>query len=173
VRPDTPDEGGAPRQFGSYQVVSLLGRGGMGEVFRAHDTKLGRDVAIKTLPPEFASDPDRVSRFQREARTLAALNHTNIAAIYELEESAAGSYLVMALAGDGTLADRLAGGRALTEDDAVRVSTQVAAALDAAHQKGIIHRDLKPANIGVATGGIVKVLDFGLAKLTARCTISC
>src|SRR4030095_15346553 len=94
---DTPVGGDTPKQFGTYEVVSLLGRGGMGEVFLAHDPRLGRDVAIKTLPAEFASDPDRLERFQREARTLAALNHTNIAAIYELEESATTSYLVMEL----------------------------------------------------------------------------
>lgn len=157
-----------PRQFGSYHVVSRLGRGGMGEVFRAHDPRLGRDVAIKTLPPEFATDPERVARFQREARTLAALNHANIAAIYELDESADSSYLVMELVGGGTLADRIAGGNALPEDVALPISVQVAAALDAAHQKGIVHRDLKPANIGLTTEGTVKVLDFGLAKVTSR-----
>ena len=115
--------------------MSLLGRGGMGEVFRAHDPRLGRDVAIKTLPAEFASDPERLSRFQREARTLASLNHTNIAAIYELEESATTSYLVMELAAGGTLADRLVRSGGLAFHDAIRIAVQVAAALDATHQK--------------------------------------
>jgi len=162
---DTPVGGDTPKQFGSYEVVSLLGRGGMGEVFRAHDPRLNRDVAIKTLPAEFASDPARLSRFQREARTLATLNHTNIAAIYELEESATTSYLVMELVAGGTLADWLVRTGALAFDDAIRIAVQVAAALDAAHQKGIVHRDLKPANIGMAPDGTVKVLDFGLAKV--------
>src|SRR5262245_21826538 len=128
------------RQFGSYQVLSLLGTGGMGEVFRAHDPRLGRDVAIKTLPREFAGDAERLSRFQREARILATLNHPNIAAIYELEESAGDHYLVMELVDGETLADRLKRTGPLSRADALRIAAQVAAALDAAHQKGIVHR---------------------------------
>src|SRR5262245_2271961 len=165
MSPDLPPGVAASRQFGSYQVRSLLGRGGMGEVFRAHDTRLGRDVAIKTLPLEFAGDPERLARFQREARTLATLNHPSIAAIYELEESADNNrFLVMELVEGGTLADRLATGP-LPYAEALRIAAQVAGALDAAHQKGIVHRDLKPGNIGLTSGGAVKVLDFGLAKV--------
>jgi Tol biopolymer transport system component len=151
--------------IGPYHVLEKLGEGGMGEVFRAYDTKLGRDVAIKRLPPEFAGDPERLSRFQREARVLAALNHPNIAAIYELEESGGGSYLVMELVDGGTLAGRLARSGPLPFDAALRIAVQVAGALDAAHQKGIVHRDLKPANIGLTAQDTVKVLDFGLAKV--------
>ena len=151
------------RQFGPYRIVSPLGAGGMGEVYRAHDRKLGRDVAIKTLPHEFARDPERLARSRREARTLASLNHPNIAAIYGLEESGDVSCLVLELVEGETLRGPLPIGRALD------YARQVAEALEAAHDKGIIHRDLKPANVkvtGPASGypGRVKVLDFGLAK---------
>ena len=149
--------------LGAYVVVSTLGRGGMGEVYRARDTKLDRDVAIKILPAVFGSDPDRVVRFQREARTLAALNHPNIAAIYGLEERDGATALVLELVEGPTLADRIAQG-AVPLDEALRIATQVADALEAAHERGIIHRDLKPANIKVRRDGTVKVLDFGLAK---------
>ena len=149
--------------IGAYVVVSTLGRGGMGEVYRARDTKLDRDVAIKILPAVFGSDPDRVVRFQREARTLAALNHPNIAAIYGLEERDGATALVLELVEGPTLADRIAQG-AVPLDEALRIATQVADALEAAHERGIIHRDLKPANIKVRRDGTVKVLDFGLAK---------
>ena len=146
------------RKFGPYEVTSPLGAGGMGEVYRAHDSKLGRDVAIKTLPYEFASDPERLARFRREARTLASLNHPNIAAIYGLEESGDVDCLVLELVEGETLRGPLPVERALD------YARQVAEALEAAHAKGIIHRDLKPANIKVTPQGRVKVLDFGLAK---------
>ena len=143
---------------GPYRILSLLGAGGMGEVYQAHDDRLGRDVAIKTLPREFVSDPGRLSRFRREARTLASLNHPNIAAIYGLEESDQGDFLVMELVEGETLRGPLPIATALEHGG------QVAEALGAAHEKGIIHRDLKPANVIVTPQGRVKVLDFGLAK---------
>ena len=146
------------KQVGPYHVVSPLGAGGMGEVYRAHDGKLGRDVALKTLPHEFARDPERLSRLRREARTLASLNHPNIAAIYGLEECEDVDCLVMELV-DGEM---LCG--PLPIQTALERASQVAAALEAAHDKGIIHRDLKPGNVKVTPQGRVKVLDFGLAK---------
>ena len=151
------------RQLGSYQILSLLGAGGMGEVYLARDTKLGREVAIKVLPEAFAQDPERLARFRREARLLAALNHPNIAAIHGLEESDGVHYLVLELVPGETLAERLAAGP-LGIAEALRICGQIAEALEAAHEKGVIHRDLKPANIKVTPEGKVKVLDFGLAK---------
>src|SRR5437588_6424490 len=145
-------------QFGPYEILSPLGAGGMGEVYRAHDSKLGRDVAIKTLPRAFASDPDRLARIRREARLLASLNHPNIAAIYGLEESEGATCLVLELVEGETVQGPLPIHQALD------YARQVAEALDAAHKKGIIHRDLKPANVKVTAEGKVKVLDFGLAK---------
>ena len=139
----------------------------MGEVYQAHDTKLGRDVAIKVLPEAFAHDPDRLSRFQREAKMLAALNHPTIATIYGLEESNGTSYLVMELVSGETLQQRLARKGRLPIEDALGICRQIAEALEAAHDKGIIHRDLKPANVKVTPEGKVKVLDFGLAKAFA------
>jgi serine/threonine protein kinase/Tol biopolymer transport system component len=146
------------QQVGPYRILSRLGAGGMGEVYRAHDSKLGRDVAIKTLPREFARDPDRLARLRREARTLASLNHPNIAAIYGLEESEEADCLVMELVEGENLRGPL------PVEKALECARQVAEALEAAHEKGIIHRDLKPANVRVTPQGRVKVLDFGLAK---------
>jgi hypothetical protein len=149
-----------------YEVLSALGRGGMGEVWRARDTKLGREVAIKTLPEEFARDADRLARFEREAKLLASLNHPNIAAIYGLEEHAGTHFLVLELIEGDTLGDRLNRG-AIPLEDSLKLALQMADALEAAHDKGVIHRDLKPANIKVTPEGQLKVLDFGLAKALA------
>jgi hypothetical protein len=157
-------------RFGVYEIVSPLGAGGMGEVYRARDTRLGRDVAIKILPEPFLSDPDRVARFQREAQLLAALNHPSIAGIYGLEESGETRFLAMELVDGESLAERLwpAGGSkgsALPLAEALAIARQIAEALQAAHEKGIIHRDLKPGNVMLTSDGQVKVLDFGLAKM--------
>jgi serine/threonine protein kinase len=149
-----------------YEITSQIGKGGMGEVYQATDTKLGRDVAIKVLPEEFAQDTDRVARFQREAKLLASLNHPNIAAIYGLEESDGTNFLVMELVEGQTLAERIQGGPVNVEET-LKLGLQIAEALEAAHDKGVIHRDLKPANIKVTPDGKVKVLDFGLAKAFA------
>jgi serine/threonine protein kinase/Tol biopolymer transport system component len=154
------------RQIGNYEFVSLAGAGGMGEVYRSRDTRLKREVAIKVLPGEFSRDPDRVSRFQREAQLLASLNHPNIAAIYNLEEADGLRFLILELVEGETLADRLKRGP-IPLDDALQIATQIAEGLAAAHERGIIHRDLKPANIKVTPEGKVKVLDFGLAKAFA------
>jgi Tol biopolymer transport system component len=150
-------------QLGCYQILSLIGAGGMGEVYQAHDTKLGRDIAIKVLPKAFADDPERLVRFQREARMLAALNHPNIATIYGLEHSDGEHYLVMELVSGVTLAQRISKGPVPLRE-ALKVSCQIAEALEAAHEKGIVHRDLKPANVKLTPEDRVKVLDFGLAK---------
>ena len=155
-------------QFGSYSIRALLGKGGMGEVYRAYDNRLGRDVAIKTLPADFASQSDRLTRFHREARMLAALNHPNIAAIYALEEYAGQTFLIMELVEGDTLAERVARTGALPLEEVLDVAGQVIEAVQAAHAKGIVHRDLKPANIKVTPEGRVKVLDFGLAKAPLR-----
>src|SRR2546426_371514 len=136
----------------------------MGEVYRARDTKLKRDVAIKILPDEFSRDHDRVARFQREAEVLAALNHPNIAAIYDLEEAHGSRYLVLELVEGETLADRIARGP-ISIEEALDIAKNICEALDAAHEKGIIHRDLKPANVKITPDGKVKVLDFGIAKI--------
>ena len=151
-------------QLGPYEVVSVLGAGGMGEVYRARDTRLKREVAIKVLPAALARDPDRLARLQREAEVLATLNHPNIAAIYGFEETPDASGIVMELVEGPTLGDRIVQG-AVPLDEALAITKQIADALDAAHEKGVIHRDLKPANIKVSQGGKVKVLDFGLAKM--------
>jgi serine/threonine-protein kinase len=150
-------------RLGPYEVAAPIGRGGMGEVYRATDTKLKREVAIKVLPAALASDPDRLARFQREAELLASFNHPNIAAVYGLEESNSIRALVMELVEGPTLADRIAQG-AVPVDEALPIAKQIAEALEAAHEQGVIHRDLKPANITVRPDGAVKVLDFGLAK---------
>jgi Tol biopolymer transport system component len=155
------------RRIGVYQVSELLGVGGMGEVYRARDTRLGRDVAIKILPPSLTADPGRLARFEREARLLASLNHPRIGAIYGVEESDGLPALVLELVEGATLADLIARGP-LPLKDALPITRQIAAALDAAHERGIVHRDLKPANIKITSEGVVKVLDFGLAKTAAR-----
>jgi serine/threonine protein kinase len=154
------------KTLGHYQITSQIGKGGMGEVFQAKDHKLGRDVAIKVLPEEFAKDADRVARFQREAKLLASMNHSNIAAIYGLEESSATSFLVLELVEGQTLADRIKTGP-IPVEESLKLALQIAEALEAAHEKGVIHRDLKPSNIKVTPDGKVKVLDFGLAKAYA------
>jgi serine/threonine-protein kinase len=146
-----------------YEVTSHLGTGGMGEVYRATDSKLGRSVAIKLLPEAFSRDADRAARFEREARVLASLNHPNIAAIYGLEESETKRFLVMELVEGDTLADRLQRGP-IPVEESLKLALQIARALESAHEKGVIHRDIKPANIKVTADGKVKVLDFGLAK---------
>ena len=154
------------KQIGVYRIDSLLGAGGMGEVYRARDTKLGRDVAIKFLPRAFTTDPDRLARFEREAHVLASLNHPHIGAIYGLEEADGAPALVLELV-EGELSQRIARG-AIPMDEALTIAKQIADALDAAHEKGIVHRDLKPANIKITPDGVVKVLDFGLAKALDR-----
>ena len=157
------------RQIGPYTIVAPLGAGGMGEVYRARDSKLGRDVAIKILPAHFTADPERRARFAREARMLATLNHPHIGAIYGLEESDGITALVLELVEGPTLADRLERGP-LPLAEALAIARQIAEALEAAHEKGIVHRDLKPANIVLQGGATAvsdvraKVLDFGLAK---------
>src|SRR5262245_6931547 len=150
-------------RIGPYEVTSLLGEGGMGVVFRAHDTKLQRDIALKLLPDHFANDPERLARFQREARILASLNHPNIAQIYGLEDSTPQRCIVMELVDGETLRERLRRGP-IPIDEALPIAKQIAVALEAAHEKGIIHRDLKPANVKITADGQVKVLDFGLAR---------
>jgi serine/threonine-protein kinase len=155
---------GPGTRLGPYEIQSALGAGGMGEVYRAKDTKLGRDVAIKVLPSSLTSDPERLARFGREAQVLASLNHPNIAAIHHLETTGDAPALVMELVEGESLADRIARGP-VPIDEALPIAKQIAEALEAAHEQGVIHRDLKPANIKVRPDGTVKVLDFGLAKL--------
>src|SRR6516165_4700635 len=150
-------------QLGSHEITALLGKGGMGEVYRARDLKLKREVAIKILPDEFSRDADRVSRFQREAEVLASLNHPNIAAIYDLEEASGSRYLVLELVEGETLADRIARGP-IPVEEALADAKKICEALETAHERGVIHRDLKPANVKINSEGKVKVLDFGLAK---------
>src|SRR6516164_5420364 len=152
-------------QLGSHEITALLGKGGMGEVYRARDTKLKREVAIKILPDEFSRDPERVARFQLEAEVLASLNHPNIAAIYDLEEANGSRFLVLELVEGDTLADILKKRGALPVDEALGIAAQICEGLEAAAGKGIIHRDLKPANIEVTPEGEVKLLDFGLARI--------
>ena len=152
------------RRLGSFTIQSLLGAGGMGEVYRARDSRLDRDVAIKILPEVWLVDPDRRTRFDREARLLAALNHPHVGAIYGVEDVDGVRALVLELVEGPTLAERLERG-ALPLKEALTIASQIAEALDAAHQSGIVHRDLKPANIKIRHDGHVKVLDFGLAKI--------
>jgi serine/threonine protein kinase/Tol biopolymer transport system component len=160
---DTAERPFAGQRFGVYQVLDVLGVGGMGEVYRARDTKLGRDVAVKVLPRLFSRNPERLARFEREARLLASLNHPHIAAIYGFEEMAGTHALVLELVEGPTLAERLRRGPVSTAE-ALQVARQIAGALEAAHERGVVHRDLKPQNIKVKRDGTVKVLDFGLAK---------
>jgi eukaryotic-like serine/threonine-protein kinase len=155
----------AGTRLGPYEVRAPLGAGGMGEVYRARDTKLGRDVALKILPDTFTNDPERLARFRREAQLLAALNHPHVGAIYGLDEANGQQFLVLELIDGETLADRISTGP-LPTDEALAIARQIADALESAHEKGIVHRDLKPANIALTRDGNVKVLDFGLAKAT-------
>ena len=157
----------AGARLGPYEILAAIGAGGMGEVYRARDTKLNRDVALKVLPESLAANPDRIARLEREAKALAALNHPHIATLHAFEEAAERHFLVMELVDGETLADRLQRG-ALTVEDALRVGLQIAAALEAAHEKGVVHRDLKPANVKLTPDERVKVLDFGLAKTMER-----
>src|SRR5436190_13893522 len=152
--------------LGPYTVLSKVGEGGMGEVYRAHDSRLHRDVAIKVLPELFALDPDRLTRFEREAQVLASLNHPNIATVYGVERAEGLHALVMELVEGDDLSQVIARGP-IPLEDALPIARQIAAGLEAAHERGIIHRDLKPANIKVREDGTVKILDFGLAKATA------
>jgi serine/threonine-protein kinase len=153
----------AGARLGPYEILAPLGAGGMGEVYRASDTKLNRAVALKILLPALATDADYMARFTREAQVLASLNHPNIAAIYGLEDSDGVRALVMELVEGATLAERIAAGP-LPLEETLHVAKQIADALEAAHEKGIVHRDLKPANVKITPEGVVKVLDFGLAK---------
>src|SRR5690349_16526596 len=146
-------------RLGVYEILAPIGAGGMGEVYRARDTKLGRDVALKVLPESFARDLERMARFEREAQVLASLNHPNIATVYGFEAGAIGMELV-----EGpTLAERI-GGRAMPLDEVLPIAKQIAEGLEYAHEKGVVHRDLKPANVKLTADGNVKILDFGLAK---------
>jgi serine/threonine protein kinase len=150
-------------KLGPYEIQSLLGAGGMGEVYRAHDPRLARDVALKVLPQAFAADSERMARFEREAKVLASLNHPNVAAIYGLEESNSVRALVLELVEGPTLAERIAQGP-IPIEEAVPIAKQICDGLEYAHERAIIHRDLKPANVKVTPEGSVKLLDFGLAK---------
>ncbi len=164
MRPSMPLSSGT--KLGPYEIVAPLGAGGMGEVYLARDTKLGRDVALKLLPPQFTADPDRVARFKREAQVLASLNHPHIGAIYGFEDTGNLPALVLELVEGDTLEARIRGG-ALPIEEALAIAGQIADALDAAHRAGIVHRDLKPPNIKITPEGVVKVLDFGIAKAVA------
>src|SRR5262245_502056 len=152
-------------RLGPYVIAAPLGAGGMGEVYKAHDPRLGRDVAIKVLPPGLSADPERLTRFEQEARAAAALNHPNILAVHDIGQHDGSPYIVSELLEGETVRDRL-NGSALPARKAVEYAVQIAHGLAAAHDKGIVHRDLKPANLFITTDGRVKILDFGLAKLT-------
>ena len=159
----------AGARLGSYEIQAAIGAGGMGEVYRVRDTKLARDVALKVIPDTFALDPDRLARFKREAQVLASLNHPHIEAIYGFEDSGETHALVLELVEGDTLAARIARGL-IPLEEALPIARQIAEALEAAHEQGIIHRDLKPSNIKITPDGVVKGLDFGLAKLTEQAT---
>jgi len=150
-------------QIGPYTITRELGRGGMGVVYLGRDTRLDRDVAIKALPEHLAQDPERLARFEREAKTLASLNHPNVAGIHGVEEHEGARYLVLEYVEGETLADRLDRGP-LPVEDAIEIAVQIAAGVEAAHEAGVIHRDLKPGNVIVTPEGKAKVLDFGLAR---------
>jgi serine/threonine-protein kinase len=154
-------------RLGPYEILSAIGAGGMGEVYRARDTKLGRDVAVKVLSEAFTKDPQRMARFEREAKVLASLNHPNIASIYGLDDPNNLEALILELVEGPTLADRIKQG-AIPVEDALRIAKQIAEALEYAHEHGVVHRDLKPANIKLTNTDVVKVLDFGLAKAIER-----
>jgi eukaryotic-like serine/threonine-protein kinase len=162
---------GPGTRLGPYEIVSPLGAGGMGEVYRARDTKLGREVAIKVLPSSVTGDAERLARFRREAQVLASLNHPNIAAIYHVEDADGVPAIVMELVQGETLAERISRGP-IPVDEALPIAKQIAEALEAAHEQGIVHRDLKPANVKVTPNGIAKVLDFGLARLSEMTSAS-
>jgi eukaryotic-like serine/threonine-protein kinase len=149
----------AGTRLGTYEILALLGSGGMGEVYRGRDMKLGRDVALKILPATFTYDPERLARFRREAQVLAALNHPHIGAIYGLDDTEGQHFLVLELV-DGESLDRRIARGSIPVDEALAIAKQIAEALEAAHERGIIHRDLKPANIALNSDGNVKVLDF-------------
>jgi serine/threonine protein kinase len=150
-------------RLGPFEILNAIGAGGMGEVYRARDAKLGRDVALKVLPEAFARDDERMARFQREAKVLASLNHHNIATVHGLEDSGSIHALVMELVEGPTLAERISSGP-IPIDEALPIARQICDALEYAHEHGIVHRDLKPANVKVTSDDAVKVLDFGLAK---------
>jgi eukaryotic-like serine/threonine-protein kinase len=154
-------------KLGPYEILAPLGAGGMGEVYRGRDTKLDREVAVKVLPASLARDPERLARFEREAKVLASLNHPNIAQIYGVRRRPRTTRLIMELVPGQTLAARIKTG-AIPADESLRLSAQMVDALSAAHEKGITHRDLKPANIMITPDGVVKVLDFGLAAMAPR-----
>src|SRR5262245_16047687 len=154
-------------KLGSHEITALLGKGGMGEVYRARDTKLKREVAIKILAEEFSCDPDRVARFQREAEVLASLSHPNIAAIHSLEEEQGSRFLVLELVEGETLDERIKRGP-IPIEETLHIAKNICEALEAAHEKGVVHRDLKPANVKITPDGKIKVLDFGLAKMLER-----
>src|SRR5512135_154986 len=156
----------AGARLGPYEILSAIGAGGMGEVYKAKDTRLDRTVAIKVLPPEFSADPDRRARFEREAKTIAGLNHPHICTLHDVGEHDGTTYLVMEHLTGETLAQRLEKGP-LPLDQALTVATEIADALSAAHRQGVIHRDLKPGNVMLTKTG-TKLLDFGLAKLTGH-----
>ena len=151
------------KSLGPYEIVEILGQGGMGQVYRAHDSRLGRDVAIKILPGEMSGDPERIARFRREARTLATLQHPHVATVHGFEDETDARFLVMELVEGEDLSERLARGP-LPVDEAMDIARQIARGLEAAHEQGIVHRDLKPANVKITPGGEVKILDFGLAR---------
>ena len=151
-------------RLGAYEIVSLLGHGAMGEVYRARDTRLGRDVAVKVLPAAFANDADRLARLEREARLISQVNHPNICTLFDIVEGENAPFLIFELIEGETLQQRLLRGP-MPLREALRCASGIAAALEAAHSKGIIHRDLKPSNIKITAAGAIKVLDFGVAKL--------